>query len=237
LKRFLFGRILRAIDERESKIAARLTEADAKEKEAGEQLALYRTKLRELEEAQEAMLAQVKLEVERQHAEMLERAKERVHSLEANWQEELDRERHTFLLELRQRAASEILAIARRVVADLASVDVQQCAVQVFLENIRSLDSDAREKLKNRELSIRSEFELSEPARCGIQQAVQEWLESPVNLEFEAAPGMGLGLELRGDGWRIGWNSESYLEALEEELKEALEQGSHAGRVEEKAAV
>ena len=45
----------------------------------------------------------------------------------------------------------------------------------------------------------------------------------PVTLRFERAPGMGLGVELRGNGRRIGWNSDSYLEAMEQDLKQALE--------------
>jgi hypothetical protein len=50
-------------------------------------------------------------------------------------------------------------------------------------------------------------------------------------LRFERAPGIGLGLELRGNGWRIGWNSEDYLDELENAVREALEHSNEPTRV------
>ncbi|HVP46436.1 MAG TPA: hypothetical protein VMT32_07630 [Bryobacteraceae bacterium] len=233
LKKFLYERILRAIDEREKRIATQLAEAEAREKRAGEQLALYQAKLQDFEQTHEAMLAQVRLEADKLHAELLDKAREEVHALENKWQADVDRERQAFLLDLRRRAAMEILTIARRTVADLSGMDVQQCAIRVFLEKFRALDSDARKRFTQGELSIRSPFELPEAARAEIQQTIEQGLERPVSLRFERAPEMGLGLELRGNGWRVGWNSESYLETLEEDLKEAFEHSaepvSHVG--------
>jgi len=108
------------------------------------------------------MLMQARLEADRQRAELVDKAREEVHSLETKWQEDLDRERQAFLLDLRRRAAMEILAVARRTVADLAGTDVQQCAIRIFLEKFRSLDSDARMRFAQGALSIRSPFEFTE---------------------------------------------------------------------------
>jgi F-type H+-transporting ATPase subunit b len=235
LKRFLFGRILRAIETRERGIAQRLAEADAKDTAAAEQLALYQAKLHEFEQQRQELLAQAKLEAGKQQAALLAEAREQVRALGANWETDLDRERNSFLTDLRRRAATEILALARQTVADLACVDIQRCAVQVFLEKIRALDQDACLALSKGELEIRTAFDMPEAMRAEVQQALRERLDAPVTVRFERAPGVGLGIELRGNGWRIGWNSESYLERLEEDLREALEQrgaraaGAHAG--------
>lgn len=229
LKKFLYGPIVRAIDERESKIAARLAEGEAREKQAGEQLTLYQAKLQDFEQTHEMMLTQARLEADKQRAELLDKAREEVHSRETKWQEDLDREQQAFLLDLRRRAAMEILAVARRTVADLAGTDVQQCAIRIFLQKFRSLDSDALMRFAQGALSIRSPFDLPDATRAEIQQTIEKGLEKPVSLRFERAPEMGLGLELRGNGWRAGWNSDSYLEALEEDLKEALEHSAESG--------
>jgi len=226
LKHFLYGRILRAMEARESRIAARLAEADAKEKTASEQLTAYQSRLREFDEQRENLLAQAKADAEKQHREMVEKAREEVHSLETAWQEDLDRERNAFLLDLRRRAAAEILALARQTVADLASVDIERCAVQVFLEKIRLLDHEACKSLAAGELSVRTAFDLPEETQAEIQQTLRDRLQAPVNFRFERVPGIGLGIELRGNGRRIGWTSESYLEALEEDLREAFEHGT-----------
>jgi F-type H+-transporting ATPase subunit b len=98
----------------------------------------------------------------------------------------------------------------------------------VFLEKFRSVENDARKRLAQGELSIRTAFDLPEATRAEIQHSIEERLEQPVHLRFERAPELGLGLELRGNGWRIGWNSESYLEALEEDMKEAFEHSAES---------
>lgn len=225
LKHFLYGRIIRAIDTRENTIAARLGEAAAKNKDAQQQLALYQSKLADVEQQHESLLAEARLDAEKRHTELLEQAREQVHSLEMQWREDLDRERNAFLEELRRRAATEILTVARQAVADLACMDVQECAVRVFLEKIRSLDGDAWTSLSKGELSIRSAFELPEETRTEIQQALEERLPQPMRLRFDRAPGIGWGLELRcPNGRRIAWSAESYLEAMDEDLREALEE-------------
>lgn len=223
LKHFLYGRILNLIDSREKKIVAGLAEAAAKEQEAGQNLARYQAQLAEFERQQEAMLADAKREAEERRQELLQAAREQVHTLQAKWQEDLERERNTFLTELRGRAATEMITITQRVVADLACLDVQQCAVQVFLDKIRLLENDAWKNIAQGDMLLRSAYDLPEDTRAEIQQIIEERLHMPVSLRFERAPEMGLGVELRGNGRRIGWNSSSYLEAMEQDLKTALE--------------
>ena len=223
LKHFLYGRILNLIDSREKKIVAGLAEAAAKEQEAGQNLARYQAQLAEFERQQETMLADAKREAQERRQELLQAAREQVHTLQAKWQEDLERERNTFLTELRGRAATEMITITQRVVADLACLDVQQCAVQVFLDKIRLLENDAWKNIAQGDMLLRSAYDLPEDTRAEIQQIIEERLHMPVSLRFERAPEMGLGVELRGNGRRIGWNSSSYLEAMEQDLKTALE--------------
>jgi len=232
LKRVLYGRIVGAIQARESTIAARVAQAETAEKAAAELLAVYQAKLKDFEQRHANMLAQVAENAEKQHAEMIERARNDVRALEKKWREDLEREQHAFLVDLRGRAAAEILTVVRRAVADLACMDVQLCTVRVFLDKIRGLDGEAWKDLGKGELSIRSAFDLPEDTRAEIQQTIEEKLHAPVRLQFERAPAIGLGLELRGNGRRIGWNFEAYLEAMEEDLRVALEEnaGAAAGR-------
>jgi len=228
LKRLLYGRIIRAIQARESAIAARVAQTEAAKKAAAEQLALYQAKLKDFEQHHQEMLAQAAQSAEKQHAEMIEKAREQVHALEAKWRKDLEREQQEFLADLRRRAAAEILVVVRRAVNDLACMDLELCTVRVFLDKIRGLNDEAWKSLGNGELSIRSTFDLPEDARAEIRHAIEEHLHGPVRLQFKRVPAMGLGLELRGNGRRIGWNFESYLEAMEEDLRTTLEESAGA---------
>jgi F-type H+-transporting ATPase subunit b len=64
LKYFLYGRIIKAIDEREKKIASRLEDAEQKKKEAEQEGEAYRTKNQELDAMGERIVAQVREEAE-----------------------------------------------------------------------------------------------------------------------------------------------------------------------------
>ena len=232
LKRFLYGRILSATDAREKRIADSLAEAATKEKTATEQLAAYEAKLQDFEQQHASMLAQAKLEAGKQYAEMLDKARDDVRALETKWREELEHERSTLLLDFRRRVAAEVVELTRRTLEDLTCLDVQECAVMVFLDKIRTLGDDVRKGMAQGELLIRAAFDPPEETRRRIRETLEDQLQAPVLLRFERAPGLGLGLELRGNGWRIGWNSESYLETINEDLVEVLE---HAAELEVKA--
>ena len=223
LKHFLYGRIIRAIDAREDKIATRLAESAEKEKQSKANLDLYQAKLLDLEQERVAMLAQARADADRQHTELLEKARARVQSLETKWKEDLDRERDAVLSDLQRRAATEILAIVRRVVSDLACMDIQQCAVKVLLEKLRSLDAAAWIDLAQGEILVRSAFDLPDDSRTEIRKALEDLTAREVRVRFERTAAMAWGLELRANGHRIGWSSESYLELLEEDFREALE--------------
>ena len=128
-----------------------------------------------------------------------------------------------FLDEVRRRAATEMLVVIRRALADLACADVQNCAVQVFLEKFGSLDVAALRDFASKELTLLTSAELPEESRRQVRAKLEERLGPGLQLKFERAPAMAWGIELRGNGRRIGWNSDTYIEALEENLKEALE--------------
>jgi len=223
LKHFLYKRVIGAINSREGKIAARMAEAQTQQQAAAEQLALYQAKLADFEKQRDAMFSETRLSADKLHAELTEKARAHAQELETKWREDLEREQEVFLQDLRSRAVGEIIAIARRMVADLACLDVEQCAVRTFLAKLPQLDSGALAGLGSGDLFIRSAFELPEDARAELRGALEQLLATPVHVEFEHAPDLGLGIELRGNGRRIGWNSESYLDALERDLKETLE--------------
>jgi F-type H+-transporting ATPase subunit b len=223
LKHFLWGRLVQAIDQREQRMEKRLAEAEEKNKGAEQSMAQARARMIEQDRQVEAILEQAKRTAGEKRDEMIRVARDDVRGLETRWHEDLDRERQGFLDDLRRRAAGEILAVVRRALADLACTDIQRCAVQVFLEKLRSFDPVALADLRNGDLVLASALELPPEMQQEIRMALRERLGTDVSLRFELAPAMAWGIELRGNGRRIGWNSEAYIESLEESLKEALE--------------
>jgi len=229
MKYFLYERIVRTIDEREKHIVQRLAEADEKNKEAERAVEQARARILEQERKADEMMIHAQQEADTQRDQMVRKAREAVRDLETKWHQDLERERQSFLAELRRRAGVEILSVTRRALADLACADVQHCAVQVFLDKLRSFDAAALHELADHELVVASALELPDETKREIRYVLENRLGGAIQVAFERASSMSWGIELRGNGRRIGWNSSTYVDALEENLKEVLEH--HSGGV------
>ena len=70
LKRFLYGRIIKAMDDREAKIAARFAEADELKTKAEEEALLYEKRNQSLNEKKETMLNEATLAAEAKRKEI-----------------------------------------------------------------------------------------------------------------------------------------------------------------------
>jgi F-type H+-transporting ATPase subunit b len=224
MKRFFFGRLVAAIDARESRIAGRLAEADAKKQAADLEAGKLNARAQEDARNRAELLAQTQRDAAELRTQMIREARETVQALERKWRDELDREKKVFLDDARRRTTEQILTVIRHALADLASADLQHCAVQVFKEKLRSMDVTAIRKIcGDGELTVITAGELSRDERCQIQHVLEEKLGQELNVDFIAAPEPTWGIELRAGGRRIGWNSDSYVDALEQNLREALD--------------
>jgi F-type H+-transporting ATPase subunit b len=223
LKRFLWGRLVAAIDNREKRVAGQLAEAESKNQDAGRQMDQARALTEQIEKRRPAMLIEAKREADEQRKEMVQQARQEVQRIEAKWREDLEREQAAFLDELRRRSATEMLAVIRRALADLACADIQHCATEVFLEKLRTLDAAALRDLAAKELVVLTADELGEESQRRVRDTLERQLGPLLQLKFERTQSFAWGIELRGKGRRIGWNSDTYIESLEENLREALE--------------
>jgi F-type H+-transporting ATPase subunit b len=138
MKHFLYGPLIHAIDAREGRIAAQLAEADDKNRQADLKTGQVQTQIAELENRGAQMIAEAREEADRQRHELVRAARDSVRSLETRWREDVRLEKTAFFDEVRRVAATEILSITRRALADLASADIQRSAVEAFLEKLRS---------------------------------------------------------------------------------------------------
>lgn len=224
MKHFLYGPLVRAIDAREERIAAQLAEAERKNKQAELKTQQVQQQISELENRCAQMIADARSEAERKRNEMVGNARDSVRALEQRWREDLRLEQSTFFSGVRRAAAEEILTITRRVLADLAGAEIEQSAVVKFLEKLRSVDRRTLKTLSGGALTVASATELPADLQRRIEETVEQCVGNPVPLYFERAPEMAWGIELRGDGQRIGWTPDGYLDSLELKLRTELDQ-------------
>lgn len=231
LKRFLYGPIIRAMDKREEMIASRLREADQKRVEAQTEAESYRQKNRELDAMQEVMLTRAKEEAEADKRELMKRTRGEVDELKVRWQEAVREEKDSFIRNLGIRAGRQICAIAGKVLADLSDSDLEQHIITVFLKDLGRLDSSELNKIREsvqkseKGIVIYSTFEIPVKDQHEITRGIHSHVKDGIDVTYETSPEILCGIEIKVDGYTIGWNLNDYLKTLEEEACKAIEEG------------
>jgi F-type H+-transporting ATPase subunit b len=229
LKFFLYDRIIKAMDERETKIRSRLNEAKAKAKEAEQEADAFRSRNKELENKREAMLAQAKEEAEAHRKALTEQARHAVTNLKSAWQDAIEREKDTFIQNLKTSTGIQVYAIARKALRDLADADLEDRTIERFLSGIRGMDNKKRDALSESikqagdEMLIRSAFELSPAQRQKVTKALHKHFSDAIAVHYETRSELIMGVELKARGHKIAWTLQNYLDELEENTLKILD--------------
>jgi F-type H+-transporting ATPase subunit b len=226
LKRFLYRPVLDAIAGREDRIRSRLEDAHRMEEKAEAEGRALREERAALEARRSELLRQAEREAEERREALAEEVRVHVRKVREDWTESLHRQSATFLEELRRRVGRATYALAARVVRDLADADLEDRAIEVFLERLRSLEeADRNEFLEEAagRIGVRSAFPMTGERRQKIERAVRAWVGADTELHFEEDPELALGIEMRGGDRKVGWSVGSYLEELEAEASRYLE--------------
>ncbi len=238
LRRFLYGPVIRAMDEREQKIVQREEDAAEKKDEAEQEARSYRRKTEELAEREKEMFEKARAEAEKEKRELLDQAREEVDESRRRWKDSFEREKKTFIAELRRRIGRQALVVARRCLQDLADARLEELTWNLFLKKLANLPDQELAELKKalqaegNNITIRSAFQAGSGQVEELKKNLGELVSVPqgeLNLQTATDPGLICGLELDAGGYRVAWNIDSYLEDLEEQVLQELEQDISGG--------
>ena len=223
LRHFLYGRIIKAIDEREKMIESQLQEAAKKKKEADDEADSYRKMKKEFLSGHEGMLAAAREETQNIRRELSKKAADEVNENKAKWNEEIQRQKDAFLNNMRMSASKEIYAIARRALADLANEELESHIMETFIYKLQKMDDDEKKKMmefleKKKAIVIKSGFLIPESTRQSIHKTLQDQIGDDLNISYILSPDLISGIELSAQDLRISWSVGSYLDSLEDEL-------------------
>lgn len=229
LRRFLYGPIVRAMEERERKIVAREEDAATRARESEEEARTYRQKMAELEERDRELLDQARSEAEKEGQRLLKETRSQVEETRRRWQREVAREKEVFLRELRSRMGRQACLIARRCLKDLADAELETMIWNVFLRKLKALSPEESGPLQEafsqeKQVLLSSSFE---PAAKRLEEtaaSLEEIFAQKVQLTHQKDAGLVCGVELEVGGYRVAWSVEEYLEDVEKEILAHLEQ-------------
>ncbi len=242
LRRFLYGPIIRSMDEREQKIVQREEEAAEQKKEAEEESRAFRLRSEQLQQQKEEILEKTRAAVAEEKRELLHKARREVDETKRQWENAFTRERETFIGELRRRIGQQACSVARQCLQDLADSRLEELIWDLFLKKIGKLPTEERAALQkalsadDHKLVLRSAFNPPADKLKQLKSNLQEILSDlkvDLALSTETDSSLVCGLELAAGGYRVAWSVDSYLEGVEIQILEELEQAGVAKHTEE----
>lgn len=233
LRRFLYGPIIKAMDEREQKILQREKDAAAKKQEAEENSRAYIEKKEELEEKKEEIKEEVRAEAGKDKQEMLKEARREVGEARRRWEEDFEREKESFINELRRRIGLQACSVARSCLEDLADSRLEELIWEVFLSKIKELSARERSSLQdalaedNNKVTLKAAFDPPEEKIKELKKVIRDQISASntePDLSVKKDRGLICGLELDSGGHRAAWSIDNYLEGVEEEILKDMEE-------------
>jgi F-type H+-transporting ATPase subunit b len=221
LKRFLYKPILKTIDEREKRIVSQIQEAETLKANAITELESFKQKNIEIDAQRQTLLNNAINEVKIERQQLLEDARKEVEALRLHLQETFEAEKQALSTEIILRTRTEVFAIARKTLKDLASLGLEEQMTAVFVKRISEMNSEEKgfmvEALNSssNQILIRSTFELPENMRFAIEKSVKSNFDATPEFTFETSEHLISGIELLTGGYKIVWSIDEYLLSLE----------------------
>ena len=228
LKFFLYKRIVKAIDERQAKLAAAREEADRKKVESEAASKEYENKIKSLDERISAILDDARKKADEERAVLTGRARNEVDDLKKAWKDNLSAEKTAFLNDLKSRAGSHVQATVRKILQDLAETSLEERIVLSFMGRLKNADTEALDMLKQADsetgVTVRTSFEVEEELEQKLVKYLKTLVAEGVPLIHEIVSDDIAGIELVSTGKKISWSVGEYLDDLKQRFGEALKE-------------
>ena len=228
LKRFLYQRVIDAMDERQAKIAATLEQAEAKRAEATRAEEEFRTRNEDLEKHRKDLQAKAAADVGEARKSQMQELTRELDVLRGTWRDTVDRERETFVEDLERRVRTEVLDLARKALADLANAELETAMAEAFVKRLQALDKKSKAALADaletpaEPVLVKTVFELPDAARQAVEQAIRKELGTTADVRFEMDGAEIGGIELSGGGQKLAWTVDDYLDDLGKRFEQDL---------------
>ncbi len=222
LKRFLYRPILDGIDAREREIAERMSEAtriretaQATEADYQAQIALLRQGREGLmEESRQAAKAERDALLAEAHAQLIREQQER--------EKQRAEEALRYSRELHDTGANALLSLTRKALSDLSDETLEQRIVSQAAARSAALSEQLKQAAGGQtKAKITTQYPLPQDLQ---EKLITEFNQSLPNcgLTFDVDPEQSPGLNFRMGGAQLGWTVDSYMDGLEELLRDGL---------------
>jgi F-type H+-transporting ATPase subunit b len=228
LRRFLYKPVLKAIDERENKIASELKDAKAKETEAKKEQAEFLKRNEKFDQQKKKLMDNVIAETNGEREKLLEDARNEAAVLRSKLGKSLDAMQENLEHDIAQKTQEEVFAIARKTLKDLASMSLEEQSVNIFINRLKKLKNEEKKKLTDAfksgsdSILVQTAFDLPSKQQTEIKSTVNEILGTKTQFQFKTVPKLISGIELTSNGYKLAWNISEYLSSIQKSISETM---------------
>jgi F-type H+-transporting ATPase subunit b len=220
LKRFLYKPVLNAIDEREKKIALQLEDAATKKAEAKKDQDLFREKNEAFDKERVVKMDEVLEQIDSEKERLFEEVRKESTELRLKFEDSLKQQEQEIKDNLKRKTKDAVFTIAGKTLSDLASADLEEQIINVFIGKIKQLAGAEKTKfinaLKNNNapIAIKSVFGLSATSKHKFEEAIEKITEKQNAFQYLLEPELVSGIEIGTASFQMSWNIDAYLESL-----------------------
>ncbi len=233
LKKFLYKPILKAVDDREKKIASQINDANHLKEEAKKEQDDFTKKNADFDQQKKGLMDKAVADANSQRQKLLDQAKDEAGRLGAKLEQASKEKEKTEQKEIAQKTQKQVLAITRKALTEIASESLEEQSAGTFIKRLKeSKDVEKKQfieafKSNTNTILIRSAFDLPEKQQQDITQAVDAVLGTKSTIQFKTTPGIISGIELSTNGYKLSWSFSEYLDALEKNISETMKERSN----------
>lgn len=221
LRYFLYGPIVRAMQQREQKVTQRLSDAEAAETEADNQRVTLEHEIESFRQQREELLAKAKDEADNERQSLLADARKEVNTRREHWMSTFERDQQDLTNQTRRTVQRMGFDAARQVIQQIAGQDLQKLVCRAFLEQLRTLDAEQRTAItvqladSGNPVLVRTAVELDADDRKRIGDAIRHAFQHDSEVRFEVASALISGIEVDAGGYSLPWNAARTLNTME----------------------
>ncbi len=230
LKRFLYKPILKAIDEREGKIAAQIKDAETLDNKAKKEQAEFQKKNESFDKEKKGLMEKAIAETNEERQNLLETARNEATELGSKLDKSLKERQENLNCHIAQKTQLEVFAIARKALADIASFSLEEQVSIIFIKRLNDLKKEEKKqfvdafKSSTNPILLQSAFDLPEKQQADLKSAVIEILGTKTQFQFKTVPEIISGIELTSNGYKLAWSLSEYLNSLQKSISETMKE-------------
>jgi len=178
--------------------------------------------------------------VERQ--KLLEDARNEATELRSKLDKSLKEMQENLNSDIAQKTQQEVFAIARKTLADLASLSLEEQSANIFIKRLNDLNKEEKKKFidtlksDSNTILVQSAFDLPEKQQADIKSAVNDILGMNTQFQFKTTPELISGIEISSNGYKIAWSISAYLDSIQKSISVTMKEEQEPDQKEEPKA-